>query len=139
PADEVFDPIVGLAPHLVDVHDGDGAFRVITDEAGIRWRVYALNVEGRDATLLTAASLERIDASVVRFRRLATVLSVAGSATAVIVGGLLAGRALRPVTTMTNTAGRIAKAREFSRRVPVTDSRDELGRLAVTFNEMLGS
>lgn len=136
---DVFDPIVSLAPHLVDVHDSSGSFGVTTDENGERWRLYALQVDDSGSTLLTATPLERIDASVVRFRWLVAALSLTGSAIALIAGASLAGRALYPVNTMITTAGRIAKAREFSRRVPVADSRDELGRLAVTFNDMLSN
>lgn len=139
PARDVFDPIVRLAPHLVNVHESDGIFSVITDDAGNRWRVYALTIDGQDGTLLTASPLERIDASVIRFRWLVAAFSALGSAVAVLVAALLAGRALRPVATLTTTAGRIAHLREFGRRVPIADPRDELGRLALTFNDMLGS
>lgn len=55
------------------------------------------------------------------------------------VSWAMAGRALRPVATLTHTARAIALSRGFSRRVPDTASRDELGELARTFNEMLGS
>lgn len=139
PSRDVFDPIVGLAPHLVNVHGSNGTFSVISDDAGHRWRVYALTIDGQDGTLVTSTPLERLDASVVRFRWLVTALSASGSAMALLVAALLAGRALRPVATLTTTAGRIAQVREFGRRVPVADARDELGRLAVTFNDMLSS
>jgi signal transduction histidine kinase len=52
---------------------------------------------------------------------------------------LVAGRALRPVAALTATAEAIARSRSFRRRVPAEGGRDELGRLAATFNEMLGS
>ncbi len=56
-----------------------------------------------------------------------------------LVSWAMAGRALSPVATLTHTAQAIALSRGFSRRVPDTSQRDELGELARTFNEMLGS
>ena len=47
--------------------------------------------------------------------------------------------ALRPIATITQTARAIALSKGFSRRLEETGSRDELGQLGVTFNEMLTS
>jgi signal transduction histidine kinase len=44
---------------------------------------------------------------------------------------------MRPVDRMTQAARAIGRAADFSRRLPEPPQRDELGRLAVTFNEML--
>lgn len=51
-------------------------------------------------------------------------------------GWFLAGRALRPVETITAAAQRIA-AGDLTQRLSVPRSSDEVGRLAVTFNEMI--
>ena len=70
--------------------------------------------------------------------RLVFVLLI-GSPLAVIVsmlgGWFLAGRALRPVDTITLAAQRIA-AGDLTQRIHTT-SADEIGRLASTFNEMI--
>jgi two-component system OmpR family sensor kinase len=70
--------------------------------------------------------------------RLVFVLLI-GSPLAVIVsvlgGWFLAGRALRPVDTMTVAAQRIA-AGDLTQRIHTT-SADEIGRLASTFNDMI--
>jgi signal transduction histidine kinase len=52
---------------------------------------------------------------------------------------LLARGALRPVSVLTATASSIARARRFSKRVAAGPRKDELGQLALTFNEMLNS
>ncbi len=52
-------------------------------------------------------------------------------------GWLLAGTALRPIARITETAQQIGEARDFGRRVAYTGPRDEVGRLATTFNTML--
>ncbi|MBI2954638.1 MAG: HAMP domain-containing protein [Chloroflexi bacterium] len=55
------------------------------------------------------------------------------------IGWAIAGQALKPVATITQTARAIALSRGFSRRLEDTGSRDELGQLGLTFNEMLAS
>lgn len=70
---------------------------------------------------------------------LLTIMLALGPAVLVlaVVGGLiLAGRALRPVAEITDTAAAIARG-ELSRRVPVGRPRDELRTLALTFNLMI--
>ncbi|MGA6827678.1 sensor histidine kinase [Nitrospira sp. NS4] len=52
-------------------------------------------------------------------------------------GWFLAGRALRPVDAITLAAQRIA-AGDLSQRLTVSTSPDEIGRLAHTFNDMIG-
>ncbi len=54
------------------------------------------------------------------------------------VGWALATVALRPIDRMTQAAHEIGEAQDFSRRVPYRGPTDEVGRLAGTFNEMLG-
>jgi heavy metal sensor kinase len=52
-------------------------------------------------------------------------------------GWFLAGRALRPVDEITLAAQRIA-AGDLSQRLSMTAAHDEIGRLAATFNNMIG-
>ncbi len=54
-------------------------------------------------------------------------------------GWLLAGTALRPIARITQTARAIGDARDFDQRVVHSGPRDEVGRLATTFNAMLAS
>ncbi|HKN86969.1 MAG TPA: heavy metal sensor histidine kinase [Nitrospiraceae bacterium] len=52
-------------------------------------------------------------------------------------GWFLAGRALRPVETITQAAERIAGG-DLTQRLSVSMAQDEIGRLAGTFNAMIG-
>lgn len=52
------------------------------------------------------------------------------------VGYLVAGRALAPLAVMTERARRLS-ARSLSERLPVSDPGNEIGRLAVIFNDTL--
>ena len=132
-----YDLLARLSPAFVDVPQDQGTFDLATAGDDQRWRVYLLELE--DEHLLVEASIARIDDSVRRFRLMLLLVSTLGIATTFTTSALLAGRALRPVATLTATASAIARSRGFGQRVPVGDERDELGRLAVTFNEMLQS
>ncbi len=65
-----------------------------------------------------------------------------GAVSIFIAGGIawaIAGEALRPIASLTRTARAIAQSKSFSRRLEDVGSRDEMGELGVTFNEMLTS
>ena len=67
-----------------------------------------------------------------------TLLLIGPLALAVALAGgwFLAGRALRPVEAITEAARRIA-AGDLTQRLAASQSSDEIGRLAATFNEMI--
>ncbi|WUI03625.1 HAMP domain-containing histidine kinase [Spirillospora sp. NBC_00431] len=53
-------------------------------------------------------------------------------------GWLLADRALRPVHTITETAGRVARSHDLGERIGYEGPRDDVKELADTFDTMLG-
>ncbi|MBS3908155.1 MAG: HAMP domain-containing protein [Actinobacteria bacterium] len=57
--------------------------------------------------------------------------------TALGVGWLFSGALLRPIAQITQTAQTIGQERNFSHRVRYRGPRDEVGKLAATFNDML--
>jgi two-component system OmpR family sensor kinase len=61
-----------------------------------------------------------------------------GAAFLLSIGGsyLLAGAALRPVDAVTSAASRMGEG-DLSKRLPVANPKDELGRLAITINGLL--
>lgn len=134
-----YGPLASLVQSTDQTPTGSGRFGLARDTTGERWRVYAVPLPGSAEVVATAMPLARLDASVWAFGRLMVTIAIAGSAGAFLIGWLVSGRAMHPVSVMTDTAGTIARSREFSRRVPMALSGDELGRLAATFNEMLAS
>lgn len=118
---------------------GPGAFGLTRESGGVRWRVYAMSLPGSTDFVAMAMPLTRLDTSIRAFGRLMLAMALVGSASAFLVGWIVAGRATHPIAVLTETAGGIARSREFSRRVPVDPSQDELGRLSNTVNEMLSS
>ena len=73
-------------------------------------------------------------------KSLAITLAGAGALTILIafgVGWALSGVSLRPIDRITQTAQAIGDERDFTRRVDYIGPKDEVGRLANTFNQML--
>ncbi len=87
------------------------------------------------AVIAVGRSTEDIDKSLAGLIR---TLSIAGPFTLILAGAggvFLAQRALKPVDKIARTAHQIGES-DLSRRIPV-QSRDELGRLASTLNQMI--
>jgi two-component system sensor histidine kinase MprB len=64
------------------------------------------------------------------------VVGLGGIGLAAVLGWVIAGAAMRPVRSMTATSEDVARTRDLSRRIEVR-GRDELARLAKSFNTML--
>jgi len=56
---------------------------------------------------------------------------------AALFARFMARRALKPISRIIDTAREIGKGQELSKRIPVLKIKDELGQLALTFNEMM--
>ncbi|MFN2285974.1 MAG: ATP-binding protein, partial [Anaerolineae bacterium] len=85
-----------------------------------------------------ARSLADLDRSL---RSLRVALLLGSAVTTLIafgIGWTLSGITLRPIHRITETAREIGESRDFSSRVEHKGPNDELGRLATTFNAMLG-
>jgi signal transduction histidine kinase len=109
---------------------------------GIQLQIHILPIqiaEQRTAFVQVAMSTRQFDDALARLR----FILVAGGITALFlagaVGWAIARRALRPISDITETARAIALSQGFSRRLDHYGSRDEVGLLVVTFNEMLAS
>jgi len=134
-----YSAIAALAPALHLPEDAPGRFGLLTDTHGHRLRVYVEQLRDNSGYLAATMPLSHIDSAVRSFARLMLALALAGGLVAFGAGWIVARRALRPVTTLTNAAAAIAESRQFSQRVADGPGHDELGRLAHTFNAMLAS
>jgi signal transduction histidine kinase len=141
PAGPAFDMLASLAPSIGTAAAPGGAFGLLVGNDQ-RWRAYVLPV-GSAATpsgyVVALTPLGRLDASIASFRASLLAIGLVGLAAALGGGWAIARQALRPIAQMTRTAGMIAQARDTSHRVEMPSARDELGRLAETFNAMLAS
>lgn len=82
-------------------------------------------------------SLQPVEETLGRLLLVLLVTIPVGVIIALVGGWFLAGRALRPVESITQAAQRIAGG-DLSQRLTVPHTSDEIGRLAATFNDMIG-
>jgi len=103
------------------------------------YRMYATSmIIGRQSYVL--AVVQPLDEEQELLRRTKTTAGIAIALTLLIAGlggALLADRSLAPVAAMTAHAARIG-AQDSGDRLPVHNPHDELGRLALVFNDLLG-
>jgi signal transduction histidine kinase len=88
-----------------------------------------------------ARSLDSVESSLRLLRSILIGGGLAVLLVAALIGSGLAAALLRPLARMRATAQQIGDDRDFTRRLPVEGNphnpRDELGRLSLTFNQML--
>jgi two-component system OmpR family sensor kinase len=91
---------------------------------------------GGGSTVVVAASLDDVSATISRLRGIDLAVSAAVLVALAGVGVAIVRASLRPLVEIERTAGAIA-AGELSRRVPERDPRTEVGRLGRALNSML--
>jgi len=130
-----FDPIL-----VARGFEGETAIDTIYagDGARVRLMVSPLFLQNEVLLLEVGQSLYDVDATMnqVRWAILGGIL-----VTLVLVGisgGVIVRRALSPVEQITRTAQSIESSSDLSRRVGYTGPKDEIGRLATTFDHMIG-
>lgn len=121
----------------------DGTFGLIQTASG-RWRVYVhpIRQQGHVTTYIEALTpLVSVDAALQDFRVLFPLLGLGSLFVALLGSWAIATGALRPISTLIQTAHDIRLSHDLSRRVPTPTSsgHDELAKLAATFNAMLAS
>lgn len=129
-------------PGLSSIPEDGVYFYTVVDEDddGARHRLATRRVKVPPTNIpyiiLVSQSLEAIDDELELLRRPLLFAGLAALLLAGIGGWLLARRSLAPVVAMAGSARRIG-AENLGEQLPVANPRDELGQLAVTFNELL--
>ena len=82
-------------------------------------------------------STDNLDSTIARLWLFLALGVLGGTALAALAGMAIAGRAMRPIATLTSTARRIATTRDPSERIPEPERDDEVGELARTLDDML--
>jgi two-component system, OmpR family, sensor kinase len=139
PSEPAYDGVVRLLPSIAGIDTHHGRFALMTDDEGHRWRFFVMPVDNGRQYFVADSSLREVDASVATLREVIPVFALSGLVITLLIGSIVAERALSPVAILTDTARTIARSRTLSQRVPVGTRRDELGQLALTFNEMLAN
>ncbi|HWH45768.1 MAG TPA: HAMP domain-containing sensor histidine kinase [Thermoleophilaceae bacterium] len=105
------------------------------DVKGTHLRVYTRgNAPG--FAVQVARPLDEVDRSLRNLAFVLTGVSFGGVGLAAGLGFLLARATLKPVAELTGAAEHVTRTRDLSRRIEAS-GRDELGRLATSFNTML--
>jgi two-component system sensor histidine kinase MprB len=102
---------------------------------GVHVRVYSAQVADGLA-LQVARPLDEVDHTLHRIGLYLLFIGLGGIGIASALGLLVGQATLRPVGQLTSVAEEVTETRDLSRRIEA-GSRDELGRLASAFNEML--
>jgi heavy metal sensor kinase len=137
--DDDLDPAM---PSLSSIPRDDALFSTVTEagDRSDRHRLAARRVRlangAADYVVVAGASLERIEDELAALRQILYAVVPLGLLTAAIGGWFLARQSLSPVMSMAERARRIG-VEDISGRLPTGDGRDELGRLAETFNALL--
>ncbi len=125
------------------VESGAPSFRTVEVE-GVNVRTLTYPIVLNDqvvGAVIAGEPLIQLSQTLSDLRRLFLVAAIVSAALAAASGWFIAGRALKPVSEMTSTAGRIGSGQPdsmpLSARLDVPPTRDELARLASTFNDLL--
>ncbi|MEV4052001.1 HAMP domain-containing sensor histidine kinase [Amycolatopsis sp. NPDC049688] len=102
-----------------------------------RFRIWTASRPG-GGTVQVAQDSEDVEDSLGRLGAWLLVVSAAGVLGATVVGRAIARSALQPVDELTSAAENVARTQELSAAIDVTAS-GEIGRLATSFNAMLGA
>ena len=105
-------------------------------QGGERYRVLGRRFAGTDTLLLVAQDLDTVTAAQPALLRTMLPITAVAAVLTGIAAALVAGRGLRPLTTMAASA-RTVNAGALDQRLPVPSSNDEVTVLARTINAML--
>jgi heavy metal sensor kinase len=91
--------------------------------------------DGRSYLMQIGVRRDLIDNALKQMMRITILVAPVGLMVAVLASWWMAGRALRPVTRLTQTAEKIGIL-GLDHRLPIHGTGDELDRLSITFNDM---
>ena len=129
----VTDEMVEIAKSL------EGRSRFFDTEVGdVHARVLAVSGAEPGYALLIARPLTEVDEALGRLRLVLLLVALAGIAFAAALGLVVARTALAPVRRLTQTAETVTETGDLSQRIEI-EGRDELSRLATSFNTMLAA
>jgi two-component system sensor histidine kinase MprB len=116
---------------------GSGSFFSDADVAGIHVRILTTAI-GNGYVVQIARPLTEVDTSLDRLRTILVLVALGGIGLAAALGLVVARTALAPVRRLTEATEEVTETRDLSRRM-ADEGKDELGRLAGSFNTMLAA
>jgi two-component system sensor histidine kinase MprB len=132
-------PLLPVTSAVTDVAKGSsGEVLFNTHAFNQHVRVLAVQYQGQPVAVEVGRSLTDTDHALARIKLFLLLIAGAGIAVATGLGLVVARAALAPVRRLTQTAEEVSETRDLSRRIEES-GRDELSRLASTFNTMLAA
>jgi two-component system, OmpR family, sensor histidine kinase MprB len=116
----------------------EDAFYSDAEVADTHVRILTIPYAAPGYAVQIARPLTEVDESLDRLRTILILVALGGVGLAAALGLVVARTALAPVRRLTRATEDVAATRDLSRRMDV-ESRDELGRLAASFNTMLAA
>lgn len=129
-------PITDVTLALV-TRDDDGAFETVAID-GVDYRVYTAHVPEGGAVQV-ATSLEDTSSLLSLLRTRLLLIGAVVALLAAAAGWFVARRALRPLGQLAATAEQVTQTRQLDVQIEVDEVNTEIGRLADSFNSMLGA
>ena len=127
-----------VSDDVLDVaRGGKGTFLSDTHVSGVHVRVITFPFAQGFAVQI-ARPLTEVDHSLARIRFFLILIALGGIAVAAAVGLAVTRAALAPVRRLTEASERVTETGDLSERIDAS-GRDELSRLATSFNTMLGA
>jgi two-component system, OmpR family, sensor kinase len=123
------DALKGLNSYETFLVDGEHPIRVIT--------MPILKEKKLVNLVQVGTSLESLQETLRNLRILLLTAVPSVLALSALFARFMARRALKPISRIIQTARDIGQGQELSQRIPVFKVQDELGQLALTFNEMM--
>jgi two-component system, OmpR family, sensor histidine kinase MprB len=133
----VTNQVTSVAAKKSDAFFRDATIKIHSGESvqKQRVRIYTSFLPA-DCAVQVARPLTTVTQPMQRVTVALLVVSLGGIGLAIVLGWVIAGMALRPVRSMTEASEHVARTRDLSRRIEMR-GRDELARLARSFNTML--
>ncbi|HEX3263815.1 MAG TPA: HAMP domain-containing sensor histidine kinase [Solirubrobacterales bacterium] len=127
---------LGPLPQSLPGFTDSGALRVYSTRIpGVQ--IHAASIVHVPAFLQYGRNTENIESTISRLWLFLGLGVLGGAALAALAGIAIAGRAMRPIASLTSTARSIAATRDPSQRIPEPERHDEVGELARTLDQML--
>jgi signal transduction histidine kinase len=137
--------VFGIEGHLLKQSTGSAALGQprpgLSEHGEMLVATAVVNSESGEPTgyVQYGRNLSHLDETIDRVWLLIAAAILGGTLLASLAGLAIAGRAMRPIASLTATARRIAATRDPSQRMPEPVVDDEVGELAKTLEEMLRS